>query len=268
VTRTSDTGDSVLSQTTDGILTATINRAEKLNALDWPTIDRLIAVLDEAEADDTVRVVILTGCGKRAFSAGADIPSIARVLSEPEVALREFVARGQRLTLRIEQLSKPVIAAVNGLAYGGGCEVVEACHLAVAADTATFAKPEIGLGFPPTFGGTQRLPRLIGRKRALRMLLTAEPIDAFEASAIGLVNEVVPMSALIETTTRLAQTIGAFDAATIAAVLTAVTHGAELPIEEALAVEASQFARVAWRLEVRERIDAFVARHAKPPDRE
>jgi enoyl-CoA hydratase len=268
VTAASEPGERVLTRITDGILTATLNRPDKLNALDWPTIDQLLALLDDAEADDAIRVVILTGAGERAFSAGADIPSIARDLADPEVALREFVARGQRLTLRIERFSKPVIAAVNGLAFGGGCEVVEACHLAVAADTATFAKPEIRLGFPPTFGGTQRLPRLIGRKLALRMLLTTEPIDAFEARAIGLVNEVVPVPALMEATTRLAQTIGAFDAATVAATLTAVTRGAELPIEEALAVEASQFVRVAWRPEVRERIDAFLARHAKHHDRE
>ena len=239
------------------------NRSDKLNALDWPTIDRLLALLDDAEADDSIRVLVLTGAGDRAFSAGADIPSIRRDLAEPEVALREFVARGQRLTLRIERFPKPVVAAVNGLAFGAGCEVVEACHLAVAADAATFAKPEIRLGFPPTFGGTQRLPRLIGRKRALRMLLTTEPIDAHEAKAIGLVNEVVPTTEVLGATMRLARTISTFDAATLAACLTAVARGAELPIEEALAVEASQFARVAWRPEVRERIEAFLERPAK-----
>jgi enoyl-CoA hydratase len=261
------TAETVLTSTTDGVLVATLNRPDKLNALDWPTIDRLHALLGDAEADDSVRVVILTGAGQRAFSAGADIPSIARVLAEPEVALREFVTRGQRLTLRIEQFPKPVIAAVNGLAFGGGCEVVEACHLAVAADTATFAKPEIRLGFPPTFGGTQRLPRIVGRKRALLMLLTTEPIDAREARAIGLVNQVVPAADLLETATHLARAIAKFDAATVAACLTAVARGAELPVEEALAVEASQFARVAWRPEVRGRVDAFLARHAEPRDR-
>jgi enoyl-CoA hydratase/carnithine racemase len=260
--------ETVLTSTNDGVLTAALNRPDKLNALDWPTIDRLLALLDGAESDDEIRVVILTGAGERAFSAGADIPSIARDLADPELALREFVARGQRLTLRIEQFPKPVIAAVNGLAFGGGCEVVEACHLAIAADVATFAKPEIRLGFPPTFGGTQRLPRIIGRKRALQMLLTTEPIDAHEAQAIGLVNQVVPAADLLEAATRLARTIATFDAATVAACLTAVARGAELPIEKALAVEASQFARVAWRPEVRERVDAFRARHARPRDRE
>jgi enoyl-CoA hydratase len=259
--------DTVLTTASEGVLVATINRPDKLNAVDWPTIDRLLAMLDDAEADDGVRVVILTGAGDRAFSAGADIPSISRDLGEPEVALREFVARGQRLTLRIEHFAKPVIAAVNGLAFGGGCEIVEACHLAIAAETATFAKPEIRLGFPPTFGGTQRLPRIVGRKRALKMLLTTEPIDAAEAKAIGLVNEVVAVDELLVAADRLARVIAAFDPPTVAAALTAVARGAELPIEEALAVEASQFARVAWRQEVRERVDTFLRRHAPRHDR-
>jgi enoyl-CoA hydratase len=266
VSATGNGVNTVRTSESEGILVATLSRPDKLNALDWPTIDRLLELLDEAEADDAVRVVVLTGAGERAFSAGADIPSIARDLAEPEVALREFVARGQRLTLRIERFSKPVIAAVNGLAFGGGCEVVEACHLAVAADTASFAKPEIRLGFPPTFGGTQRLPRLVGRKRALRMLLTTEPIDAAEAKSIGLVNEVVPAAEVLSAAKLLARTIAEFDPATVAACLTAVTRGAELPIEEALAVEASQFARVAWRPEVRERVNAFLGRHARPRD--
>ena len=136
--------DSVQVRIEDHALHVTIARPEKLNALDWPTIDRLSAVLNTAEADESVRVVILTGSGERAFSAGADIGSIAESLADPETALREFVHRGQRLTLQIEHFPKPVIAAVNGLAYGGGCEIVEASHLAIAAASATFAKPEIG----------------------------------------------------------------------------------------------------------------------------
>jgi enoyl-CoA hydratase/carnithine racemase len=254
--------ETVRSEGTGGVLRLVIDRPHKLNALDWPTIDRLGALLDDAEADDTVRVIVITGAGDRAFSAGADIPSIAASLSDPEVALREFVQRGQRLTARIEQLPKPVIAAVNGLAYGGGCEIVEACHLAVAANSAYFAKPEIRLGFPPTFGGTQRLPRLIGRKRALRMILTAEPISAQEALAVGLVNEVVADERVHEVAGRLAEAIMRFPARTVAACLTAVTRGAELPMDEALAVEASQFLRVAWSPEVRNGVDSFLADRA------
>jgi enoyl-CoA hydratase len=257
--------DSVQVRKEDHALHVTIARPEKLNALDWPTIDRLSAVLNTAEADESVRVVILTGGGERAFSAGADIQSIAESLADPETALREFVHRGQRLTLQIEHFPKPVIAAVNGLAYGGGCEIVEASHLAIAAASATFAKPEIALGFPPTFGGTQRLPRIVGRKRALRMLLTAEPISAQEALAMGLINDVVPDSDLIEAASTLGRAIMRFPAATVAACLTAVARGAGLPIEEALAVEASQFARVAWRPEVQDRVHDFLNRHSSGP---
>lgn len=153
------------------LVTVTIDRERKLNALDYATIDALLQCFSELEVDDTVRAVILTAAGDRAFSAGADIPSLATSIGGgTERALRDFVRRGQGLTRRIETFPKPVIAAVNGLAYGAGCEITEAAPLAIAAEHATFAKPEITLGFPPPFGGSQRLPRHIGRKRALEMI--------------------------------------------------------------------------------------------------
>ena len=147
----------------------TLNRPEKLNALDYALIDRLMEVLDTVEDDDGIRALVLTGAGNRAFSSGADIACFAASVRRGQaVALREFVRRGQRLTARIETFPKPIIAAVNGLAHGGGCEITEAAPLAIASDRAEFCKAEINLGFAPPFGGTQRLPRLIGRKRALR----------------------------------------------------------------------------------------------------
>ncbi|HEX2255277.1 MAG TPA: enoyl-CoA hydratase-related protein, partial [Afifellaceae bacterium] len=162
----------------DRIALLTIDRPHKHNALDYATIDRLMEVLDDIEADGGVRVAILTGAGDKAFSAGADIAGFAgSVRAGAQAALREFVRRGQRLTARLESFPKPVIAAVNGMALGAGCEIVEAVPLAIASDRASFAKPEIKLGFPPPFGGTQRLPRLIGRKRAMHMILTAEPVS-------------------------------------------------------------------------------------------
>lgn len=177
----------------------TLNRPEKLNALDYALIDRLMEVLDTVENDDGIRALVLTGAGNRAFSSGADIACFAASVRRGQaVALREFVRRGQRLTGRIETFPKPIIAAVNGLAHGGGCEIAEAAPLAIASDRAEFRKAEINLGFAPPFGGTQRLPRLIGRKRALRMILTAEPITASEACALGLVNDVVPHERLLE----------------------------------------------------------------------
>jgi enoyl-CoA hydratase/carnithine racemase len=169
----------------DGVLaTLTIDRPHRLNALDYATIDALLVALDAIERDDAIRAVILTGAGTRAFSAGADIHEFAgSIAAGPAVAVREFSRRGQRLTARIESFPKPVIVAVNGLAYGGGCEVTEAAPLAIACDEATFCKAEIKLGLPPTFGGTQRLPRLIGRKRAMEAILTAVPFGAQRGAA-------------------------------------------------------------------------------------
>ena len=186
----------------------TLNRPDKLNALNFELIDRLVALLDRLEADPGVRAVILTGAGDRAFSAGADIHEFStRVARGAEVAVRDFVRRGQAMTARLESFPKPVIAAVNGLAFGGGCEITEAVHLAVASDRASFAKPEIKLAMPPTFGGTQRLPRLVGRKRALELLLTGDPFPAARALEIGLVNKVVAHEDLLEQAHALAARI-------------------------------------------------------------
>lgn len=241
------------------VVTLTLDRPARLNAIDFATIDRLLALLDEIERDAALRVVILTGAGDRAFCAGADIHDFAAtVQAGPEVALRDFVGRGQRLTSRLEGFPKPVIAAVNGLAYGGGCEMTEAVPLAIASAQASFAKSEIRLGFPPPYGGTQRLPRLVGRKRALAMLLTAAPIGAEEAQAIGLVNQVVPHDALMAAARHLAGRIAEMSPLAVAACLASVTRGLNLPIDEGLAMEAAQFARMAASSDIREGIDAFI----------
>lgn len=225
------------------VVVITIDREQKLNALDYPTIDALLAQLDLIDSDDSVRAVILTGAGHKAFSAGADIPSLAAsIAGGPERALREIVRRGQALTRRIEEFPKPVIVAVNGLAYGGGCEIIEAAPLAIAAEHATFAKPEIALGFPPPFGGSQRLPRHVGRKRGLEMILTGDPIPAARAAELGLVNTVVPADALLEAGKDLAGRIIRYAPTAVAACLRAVTRGVNLPIDEGLAVEAACFA--------------------------
>ncbi len=239
----------------------TLDREHTLNALDYPTIDALTAWLDDAQTDDSIRSVVLTGAGTRAFSAGADIPSLARSIEAgTSRALRDIVSRGQGLTRRIEQFPKPVIAAVNGLAYGGGCEIVEATHLAVAADHATFAKPEITLGFPPPFGGSQRLPRHVGRKRALEMILTGEPIDAHRAHAIGLVNHVVPGPELISRALDLAVRIERHSPSAVQAALAAVTRGINVPIDEGLAIEAAWFATTVPTDGVRTGLDRFLTR--------
>jgi enoyl-CoA hydratase/carnithine racemase len=239
----------------------TLNRPDKLNALDYPLIDRLMAVLDTVEEDDAMRAVVLTGAGERAFSAGADIAGFAPSVRRGQAAaLREFVRRGQRMTARIESFPKPIIAAVNGLAHGGGCEIVEAAPLALASEQAQFCKAEINLGFPPPFGGSQRLPRLIGRKRALRMILTADPIDAVTAREVGLVNEVVPHRELIEAALALGQRIAQKSPFAVAACLASVTRGINVPIDEGLAIEANCFARMVGTRDIEEGISAWLAR--------
>lgn len=227
----------------ESIATITLHREEKLNALDYAMIDDLQRQFDVVAADDSIRAVLLTGAGDRAFSAGADLPALAdSVEGGVDTALREFVSRGQGLTRRIENFPKPIITAVNGLAYGAGCEITEAAPLAVASERATFAKPEITLGFPPPFGGSQRLPRHVGRKRALEMILTGEPIDARRAEEIGIVNKVVPHRDLLDAARGLAELVLRHAPSAVRACLAAVTRGINVPIDEGLAVEASWFA--------------------------
>lgn len=223
----------------------TLNRPEKLNALNYETNDLLLFHFGRIERDEALRAVILTGTG-RAFSAGGDIPEFAAsIRAGGSAAAHDFVRRGQSLTTRIETFPKPVIAAVNGLAYGGGCEVTEAAHLAIAVPDARFAKPEVAIGIPPTFGGTQRLPRLAGRKRALEMLLTGDSIDAERALALGLINRIVPADELLGAAEGLARRILRHSSGAVARTLAAVARGQDLPIGEGLRIEADQFELVA-----------------------
>jgi len=251
----------VLLDVSGPVATITLNRPDKLNALNFDVIDRMQDFLDFAESEPDIRVVVLTGAGERAFSAGADIAELRETIKlGADVVMRDFVRRGQNLTRRIESFGKPVIAAVNGLAFGGGCEIIEACPLAIAADHASFAKPEIRLGFAPPFGGTQRLPRLIGRKRALHMILTGAPISAHDARLIGLVNEVVPEGNLIDAVQALVQQITRHTPDAVRACLTSVTRGINLTIDEGLAVEAAQFERMATTADVYVGLQQFVER--------
>lgn len=254
----------VLCEIADGIATLTLNRPEKLNAINYAMADTLLAVLDTIEADAGVGAVILTGAGDRAFSAGADIPEFSQsVRLGVETAVREFVRRGQAMTSRMEAFGKPIIAAVNGLAFGGGCEVTEAVHLAIASERAVFAKPEINLGMPPTFGGTQRLPRLAGRKRALELLLTGETFPPSKALEMGLVNKVVPHQDLLPTARALAQRIMRHSPLAAASIIRAVTRGINMTIGEGLQMESEQFARVAPTQDLREGLDAWMEH--RPP---
>jgi enoyl-CoA hydratase len=254
----------VLCEISGGIATLTLNRPEKLNAISYAMIDTLLGLLDKLETDRGVRALIVTGAGERAFSAGGDIREFSEsVRMGPETAVRDFVRRGQAMTARLESFPKPVIAAVNGLAYGGGCEITEAVHLAVASDRAIFAKPEILLGMPPTCGGTQRLPRLAGRKRALGLLLTGGSFSPRAAVEMGLVNQVVPHDALMPAARELASRILRHSAAATASIITAVTRGLNMTIDEGLQMESEQFARVVPTRDLREGLDAWIER--RPP---
>ncbi len=254
----------VLCEIADGIATLTLNRPERLNAINYATADTLMAVLDTLETDASVATIILTGAGDRAFSAGADIHEFSQsVRLGPEAAVRDFVRRGQAMTARMEAFNKPIIAAVNGLAFGGGCEITEAVHLAIASERALFAKPEINLGMPPTFGGTQRLPRLAGRKRALEFLLTGDTFSPAKALEIGLVNAVVPHEDLMPTARALAQRIMRHSRLAAASIITAVTRGINVSIGEGLQMESEQFARMVPTYDLGEGLDAWKDR--RPP---
>ena len=256
--------DPILFETSDDVALITLNRPDRLNALSYALIDRLMAALDAIETDASVRAVILTGAGERAFSAGADIHEFATsVRHGHDTAVRDFVRRGQAMTARLEAFRKPVIAAVNGLAFGGGCEITEAVHLAIASERAQFAKPEINLGMPPTFGGTQRLPRLAGRKRALELLLTGNPFTPAHALEIGLINKVVPHDALLPAARELAAGIIRHSPLAVGAVITAVSRGLNMGIGEGLQVESEQFAALVPSHDLGEGLDAWMER--RPP---
>ncbi len=253
--------DPVLMEVRGGIAFLTLNRPEKLNALDYAVNDRLLHLLDYIEDNGSVRAVVLTGAGDRAFSAGGDIHEFSQsVRKGTDLAVKEFVRRGQAMTARMEAFRKPIIAAVNGIAFGGGCEITEAVHLAIASEHAIFAKPEINLGMPPTFGGTQRLPRLAGRKRALELLLTGDTFSPERAYELGLINRIVPHDDLLPAAFDMAGRIVRHSSVAAASIITAVTRGLNMTIGEGLAVESEQFARVVPSHDLREGLDAWIER--------
>ncbi len=239
----------------DGVGVVTVNRPSKLNALNRATLEGLDACFADAAADPAVRAVIVTGAGPKSFVAGADIGEVAGFSA---LEGREWGLTGQAMLLRIERMEKPVLAAINGYALGGGLELAMACHLRIASARAKLGQPELRLGIVPGFGGTQRLPRIVGKGRALEMLLTGEPVGAAEALAMGLVNRVAAPGELLETARALAlKTLGNGPAA-VALTLQAVNRGCEMPLEEALAWEASQYALSCATEDVREGTRAFL----------
>jgi enoyl-CoA hydratase/carnithine racemase len=233
----------------------TLNRPKVLNALNKTTINELRAAFEDARDDSAVGGVILTGAGEKAFAAGADIAEIANNTAvEAEAATR----RGQALTDLIENLGKPVIAAVNGFALGGGCELAMACTVRIAAESAKFGQPEV----MPGYGGTQRLPRLVGRGRALTLILSGDVIDAAEAYRIGLVDELVPNAHVIERAEIVLKKIIANAPLSVKYALEAVNKGLETSVAEGLLIEASLFAVCASTDDKKEGTSAFLEKRA------
>jgi enoyl-CoA hydratase len=247
---------SVLFEIADRIATITINRPDKLNALDTATIAQLGVYIDDAERNSEVGAIILTGAG-RAFAAGADIVELSTLSATAAQALS---ASGQRVFRRFETSRKPTIAAVNGFALGAGCEIAMCCHVRVAADTAKLGQPEVKLGLAPGYGGTQRLPRLVGKGRALQLLMTGETIDAAEALRIGLVNRVVLAAELTATSRALAAEMLKQGPLAIAACIESVDVGLEHGLAAGLAVEAQAFGVLASTDDAKEGTSAFIAK--------
>lgn len=239
------------------IATVTLDRPKVLNALNRQLFDELEAVFNELTANDAVRVILLTGGGERAFAAGTDITELAatNAASGERLALR-----GQAVFRLIETCGKPVIACVNGFALGGGCELALACTLRIASDTARLGQPEVKLGLVPGYGGTQRLPRLVGPSKALRMLLTGEMVGAEEALRIGLVDQVVAAADLLATARVLAGAMAVQAPLAVAGCLEAVHRGAGLSLDEGLALEASIFGRLSESADKHEGVAAFLAK--------
>jgi enoyl-CoA hydratase len=233
----------------------TVNRPQVLNALNNQTLEDLRRTLLALQRDPAVRAIVITGAGEKAFVAGADINELA---VQTPVDGRAHALRGQQVLNLIEHLGKPVIAAINGYALGGGCELAMACTLRIAAETARFGQPEINLGIIPGYGGTQRLPRLVGTGRALEVLLTGEHMSAAEALRLGLVNRVVPAADLMSEARALATNLAAKAPVAVRYILDSVTKGMQLPLGEAQVLEATLFGLVASTDDMREGTSAFL----------
>jgi enoyl-CoA hydratase len=241
--------------TRDAVALLTVNRPQKLNAMNYETMAELERVFTHLEADEAVRAVIVTGEGEKAFIAGADIQELAR---ETATTGHRTALRGQGIFRRIETLGKPVIAAINGFCLGGGLELALSCHVRVAAEGAKLGLPEVTLGAIPGYGGTQRLARLVGRGLASEMILTGDPIDASEALRIGLVNRVVPREALLDTADALARRMVRNAPMALRHALLAIDQGLEADQEKGLLLEATLFGILCGTEDLREGMNAFL----------
>jgi enoyl-CoA hydratase len=232
------TFENLLYEKKNAIAYVTINRPKVLNALNMATMEELRTVFHAIKADDAIRVVIMTGAGEKAFIAGADINELAK---NNAVEGKAYTHKGQSVLNLIENLGKPVIACINGFALGGGCEIAMACTMRLASDNAKLGQPEVKLGIIPGYGGTQRLPRLVGKGIAMQLVLSGEMITAAEAHRIGLVNEVVPQPELIARAEAIAQKIIANAPLAVQYAIEAINKGMEMTLQEGLYLEATLF---------------------------
>jgi enoyl-CoA hydratase/carnithine racemase len=251
--------ENIVYEKRSGIAYVTVNRPKVLNALNTPTWSDIRAAFEDARDDMAVHGVILTGAGNKAFIAGADISELAHASALDAERASRF---GQEVLDLIENLGKPVIAAVNGFALGGGCETAMACTIRIAVDTAKFGQPEVTLGLVPGGGGTQRLPRLVGKGRALHLILSAEMISAQEAYRIGLVNEIVPAADLLTRAEAILRKIASNAPMAVKFALTAVNKGLETSQDQGLLLEASYFGLCAGTEDKKEGTSAFLEKRA------
>jgi len=251
----------LLTKKSDGIGWITINRPDKLNAMNVETIGELKAAFAEFETDADVRAVILTGSGEKAFVAGADISEFVHLNAEMG---RHFSREGQALTRSIENFPKPVVAAINGFALGGGTEIALACHIRLASETAKLGQPEVKLGIIPGYGGTQRLARLVGKGKAMEMILTGRMVEAREAAEIGLVNRVLPPADLLAAAEALAKEVIKNGPLAVAYSIEAINRGLDGTLDEGLELEAEIFGRTCATEDFKEGANAFLEK--RKPD--
>ncbi|RJP68045.1 MAG: hypothetical protein C4532_13490 [Candidatus Abyssobacteria bacterium SURF_17] len=245
----------------DRVATVTFNRPP-MNPISNKMIEEFSRALDAIEQDPEVRALILTGAGEKAFCAGADVTEFGQAFGEGSV--KDLVMTRHRLFTRLERFPKPVIAAINGYALGGGCELAMSCHLRLMADTATIGQPEINLGIIPGYGGTQRLPRLVGRTRAYEMLFLGDRISAERALDIGLINKVCPAASLMDEARQLALRLAKQAPVAVKLIIDSVNRGLEVPVEQGLEIEAENMAAVSATEDAMEGVMAFMQK--RPPD--
>ena len=250
----------VTTSKSDGICTVKINRPDKLNAMNMDVAKELVNIFENLGKDDTVKVIILTGEGDKAFSAGADIEYMSKISPDES---EEYAKLGQLVTATVENVNQPTIAAVNGFALGGGCELAMSCDIRIAANTAKMGQPEVTIGIPPGWGGTQRLMRIVGIAKAKEMVYTGKMIKAEEAKEIGLVNQVVELSTLMDETMKMAKTIAGNSAIAVRMSKAAINKGRNADLDTGLGIELLAWRNCFTHPDREERMTAFVNKSKK-----